>query len=344
MQRMRASTWLSLLVVLGCLAPGRSQAWQYEVADELATEDLIAPPPAAAHWWAPRTFSGELLWLGRTGVDEAVLLTQGIPNAQTLVVEHTPVVSFSDLAFPVEAGVRASTGFGRLLDWQPELVYSGIFDQEARVQFLPVATAGVTETTAPFFDATLTTTETDVTVAYESDLHSGELNFWYDGGWPLELLVGGRWFLQSESLTQFATQDPATGTLAEVTNNLLGAQVGLRGRLYQRERLWVAMVLKGGAYHADAELFARVDDGGIRQAELALSRGGTAYAGEIQLTGAWLITRNLQFQAGYTGLLLSEVAVLGDSWGDVSLVGGSWNFQGSSVHYHGGHLGVTVWW
>lgn len=306
-------------------------------------EGAAGTPPGRA-WWVPSAMTGHLLWLNRTGADPSVLLTGGVLNTVTLAVDHSTAVTMSDLEAPVEAGTRLSVLLGRAGNWQPELAYLGVFDQNASVRYAPIASTGVIETGANFFDLTIFNPVTDITVSYEGDLHSAECNFWYDDGWRFQTLIGARWIQFSEEFEQYETADWADRTFAESTNTLLGGQVGFRTFLFERGKLSAFVIAKGGVYHNDTRLVADIQSGGAVLNSMEQSDNSTAYAGELNLTAVWQLTPYFNFHCGYTGLWLSEVALVGDQLNDLTFAAGGGTFDYGGVSYQGGHLGVTFAW
>lgn len=321
--------------------PGNAYVTPYSESLNVFEASYIPPPRP---WWVPTSFTSQLVWLNRSGSAQSVLLTGGIPDPVTLVPEHSTAVSMSDLSFPVEAGVRASLLFGRGNVWQPELAYLGIFDQNASVRYAPVASAGVTETATNFFDLVTTSSATDVTVSYESDLQCAEFNLWYDDGWRFQTLVGLRWMKQTEQFEQFETQNWANGTEADVANDLFGGQLGFRTFLFERGRLSLFAIAKGGVYHNNVSLDADVESGGVQLALLQQTGSVTSYSGEINLTAMWQCTPFCNIHAGYTGLWLSQVAVAGDQFNNFTFASGAGTFDYDGISYQGGHLGLTLAW
>jgi len=306
-------------------------------------EGAAGVPPGRA-WWVPSAMTGHLLWLNRTGADPSVLLTGGVLNAVTLVNDHSTAITMSDLDAPVEAAARLSVLLGRAGNWQPELAYLGVFDQNATAHYAPIASTGVIETGANFFDLVLLNPVTDMTVSYESDLHSAECNFWYDDGWRFQTLIGARWIQQSEEFGQFETADWADRTFAEFTNTLVGGQVGFRSYLFERGKLSAFAIAKGGLYHNQVRLFADVQSGGALLNSLEQSSNTTACVGELNVTAMWQLTPYFNIHFGYTGLWLTEVGLVGDQLNDFTFAAGGGSFDYGGISYQGGHLGVTFAW
>ena len=317
------------------LIPRMNRRFQYEGA--------AGVPPGRA-WWVPSAITGQLLWLDRTGADPSVLLTGGVLNAVTLAVDHSEAVTMSDLELPIEAATRMSVMLGRLGVWQPELAYLGVFDQNASVTYAPIASTGVIETAANFFDLVISNPVTDITVSYESDLHSTECNMWYDDGWRFQMLVGARWIQQTEELEQYETANWADRTFAEFTNELIGGQIGFRTFLFERGKLSTLAIAKAGVFHNQVRLVADAQDGGVSLGSFEQSDNTTSCMGELNLTAVWQLTPYCNVHAGYTGLWLSQVGLVGDQLNGFTFASGGGTFDYGGISYQGGHFGATFAW
>lgn len=300
--------------------------------------------PFAEHaypWWLPQSFTGQFVWLSRSGgTDESQLLSSGVLDPVSGLVVHNPAVFLSDLAFPTKIGARASVLFGRLGNFQSELAYLGMFDQSSTVRF----SEAVAETGLNFFDNVFISTATDITQSYESDLHTAEWNLWWDGGLPVQWMIGARWFQQSEELEQLETFAVDNRALTEVTNELIGAQVGFRSHLFRRGCLGVMFIGKTGAYRNQVQLTGDVQSGGVQLAALNQTGETTSIASEINLSAVWQFSPYFNFHVGFTGLWLSDVAMIGDQLNNFSTATGTGTFDYGNISYLGGHLGVTLAW
>jgi hypothetical protein len=312
----------------------------YEFAPDgtLPTEPFMGPPDRP--WWQPQSFTGQMMWLGRSrSSDEALLLTRGDQDPGTLIITHTPAVFLSDLNFPAEIGARASVLFGTFGSFQTELSYLGMFDQQGAVRF----SEAIAETGVVFFDGILIPMAPDITQTYESDLHTAEWNVWCDDGWRVQGLIGARWFQQSEQLEQLETFDEDDRALTQIRNDLIGAQVGFRTYLFERGYLSVLAIGKGGVYRNSVRLAADLQNGGAQLAAIEQTDDTTSYAGELDISAVWQITPYFNFHVGYTGLWLTNVALIGDQLNEFTTAGtGSFDYEG--IAYQGGHLGLTLAW
>ena len=302
--------------------------------------DPFSGPPIRP-WWQPQSFTGQLVWLSRSGgSDESQLLTSGVLDPLSGLVVHSPAVFVSDLAFPTKIGVRASVLFGNLGDFRSELAYLGMFDQSSSVRFSET----VAETGLSFFDNVFISTATDMTLSYESDLHSAEWNVWWDGGLPVQMMFGARWFRQSEQLEQLETLNVANRALTEVTNDLIGGQAGFRSHLFHRGCVSVLLIGKTGAYVNSVELTGDVQSAGVQLAALNQTAETTSFSGELDVSAVWQFTPYFNFHVGFTGLWLSEVAIVGDQLNDFSTATSTGTFDFGDTFYLGGHLGLTLAW
>jgi hypothetical protein len=257
-------------------------------------------------------------------------------------------MSMENLNFPTEAGVRGSVVFGPRGGRYVELAYTGVFDQEARAAVeIDAVTTGVTSTTQMFFGAAITTpTNFGYTAAYESDFHSPELNVWFsDEEWRFRPFLGARWIAQSEDFRIFENADPGTGGVASVSNDLLGGQVGFQTLLWQRAAWFrVQAVFKAGLYHNQIGFGANLQTGGATAATLSRQIDATSFSGEMNVSAIWQLTPHLNFHAGYTGLWLSDVALIGDQYDHLDVLAGTGALDLGNISYQGGHLGVTLNW
>ncbi len=317
------------------LIPRRNRATAFEGA---------AGVPPGRPWWKPSAITGQFIWLDRTGADFSQLLTGGVLNPVTLAVDHSTAVTMSDLELPVAGGFRGSVLLGRPGNWQPELAYLGIFNQKSSVRYDPEATAAVIETAATFFDLVLINPVTDITVSYESDLHSTECNFWFDDDWRFQGLVGARWIQQTEQFGQMESQTVANRTFADITNNLIGGQLGFRTYLFERGKLSMFAIGKGGMFYNEVHLFADAQSGGAVLGSMEQTGHTTACVGEINLTAMWQLSPYCNFHFGYTGLWLSQVGLVGDQLNDFTFASGGGTFDYGGISYQGGHLGMTLSW
>jgi hypothetical protein len=287
--------------------------------------------------------TGRLLWLHRTEAD----------RNQPLVTATAPglgptVLSMDHLNFPTEGGVRGAITFGPWRDRFLELAYSGVFDQEARASVsLDPATTGVVDMSRLFF-GTVTTSVTnfDATAVYESDFHSPEVNLWLgETPWRFRPMLGVRWIAQSEDFQVFDTANPANGGFAEMTNDLVGGQIGLQTILWQRAQ-WVRVqaIGKAGLYHNRMDLRAALNDGGATIASFDQTSSATSCCLDLGVTAIWQLTPHLNFHVGYTGLWLTEVGMVGDQNDNFDVLTGTGTLDLGTISYQGGHLGFTLTW
>lgn len=330
----RCTQAMLLWALVSAVAMGQSP----EAVEPWVGEPSFEEEAAFEPWFG---VSGQLLWLHRTEAD----------GNQPLVVAteaggETAVILMEDLNFPVEAGFRGSLFFGPPSGRYFELTYAGIYDQQAAVS-VQTNSGTVTQTSRTFFGATTTSlTNFDYTAIYESDFHSAELNLWSGvESWRFRPMIGLRWMTQSEQYQLFETAARGNGGIADLDNDLLGGQLGFATVVWQRANWFnVQAICKAGVYRNDIGLASSLNSAGTSVASLNREFESTSCSGQVDLTATWQLTPYFNLHVGYTGLWLSEVALVGDQNDDFDIVAGTGNLDLGGVSYQGGHFGLTVTW
>ncbi len=279
--------------------------------------------------------SADLLWLGRGKAD---------PNFLIVAPANAPTDSLldaSDLEFNVKAGVDVGLRSRRRNGQTWELRYFGIYDQLAHERRIydDGDLDNTNDAAIVHFNGDLGS-YTDLTTAYSSDLHSGEVNVWLRERWGFEPVVGFRWIRQNEDLEMFATTDLTEGALIDLSNNLYGGQVGLRRVLWQTpSRCRVDATLKGGVYYNGMTFDSEFRTLGATIPTFNETFSSTAFGGEIAVTAIYRFSPGFSVNIGYTGLWLDRVGLAADQMDNFDLFGGTGDVDLTTLIYQGGHFG-----
>jgi len=207
-------------------------------------------------------------------------------------------------------------------------LYAGTFYSE---RSLPLVTNGYAFAAPGIYNNDWGPDNTPLSAAQEqltSSLQSAEINFREPLGWgATTFLVGFRWFQWRENWAmtdQFENpENPSTtGTdnwRTNCMNNLYGGQIGLDSVLWNRGQGGMRLegLVKAGAYYNAANQSSAYDylsyQGGapifgFSRAITVNGPAGTAFTGEVGLTGVVPLRRNLDLRVGYFGLWLSGLA------------------------------------
>jgi hypothetical protein len=283
------------------------------------------------------------MWLHRTGAASDQVLVDA-----TTATTAGAVLTTDNLNFPVEAGVRGTLMFAFNDGQFIEMGYLGIFDQEAQASvMLDPVTTGVVDMTQYFFGTAATSVTTfDATAVYESSLHSPELNWWLrDNDWQFRPMIGIRWIQHAEDFQLFETSAPGNGGVAEMTNDLVGAQLGFQTVVWQRADWFrVQAIGKAGVYHNQLDLNAELLNGGVPLATLSQNFTTTSFSAEIVLSAVWQLTPHLSFHVGYTGLWMTDTGLVVNQSRQFDILTGTGELELGTLSYQGGHLGCTIAW
>jgi hypothetical protein len=180
-----------------------------------------------------------------------------------------------------------------------------------------------------------------VTLVYESQLHSVEMNVTSPQNDSLTLLAGFRWMELNERFDASSPGNPDVYAV-ESGNHLYGLQIGGIFTPIQTERFWVEAKVVGGAYHNNMLVKATIFDGNPRGRD---QQHELAFVGELALTGIYQCTDRLALRAGYQLMLIDNVAVATDqiTTHDVqpATIG---VVNNGSLLYHGGFGGLEWTW
>jgi hypothetical protein len=279
--------------------------------------------------------SADVLWLTRSRADRQTIVSNPLGAL-------TPDESLNvhDLLFNVEAGVRGQVAYEGETGHGMDVGYIGIFDQASTATLLD------TDMFFDFFSRQPATATSAYTVTYESDLHSGELNWRLPKVWRVRPSIGARWIRHAEDFSILDTAEISEDAFADLTNDLVGGQIGLRTVLWDRGGWFrVEASLKGGAYRNSIELHADArNTANVVQASLDYRTETTAFSGEATVSAIWQFHRNVSLRVGYQGLWLTEIALVPDQSNDFSLATGTGGLEVNDIGYQGGHCGLEVRW
>jgi hypothetical protein len=293
------------------------------------------------------------LWtLRATGV----YMTRQDPDSRTFVTQPngTDALNFDQFNFDYEPGADVSLirsfGCGSGIEGR----YLGLWNFEDTVNVGPFPGGAVIFNTNPPSPGAFPPAGATINARYESELHSGELNYRYCSRSWLTLLGGVRYLqLDEEFGAQFLSVDPTiVGPLtinSEALNDLYGAQLGADINLFESRdgNLRVSGIGKTGLYYAHSEnrqsvasfnaagapVFAvasrDVDD---RVALVAEAGGQVSYK----------ITGNVAVVVGYQVLFLQDVALASDqiaAGGNIAAPSARLDTNGD-VLFHGANAGL----
>ncbi|MCI0359582.1 MAG: BBP7 family outer membrane beta-barrel protein [Planctomycetaceae bacterium] len=175
------------------------------------------------------------------------------------------------------------------------------------------------------------------TSAYDSRLHSTEINWRRQTSDRVTLLAGFRWIELHEN---FSFNIAVPGTLVDFNSNtdnhLYGGQVGADVLLWQNCCWTVNTWGKAGAYAnvADADFAIAVN--GAPAA--ALRNDGTegAFVGELGVAATYQLSDHWALRGGYQLLWIDGAVLADENFGSFD--------QSGDVFYHGALLGVELTW
>ena len=218
--------------------------------------------------------------------------------------------------------------------WDLQVAYFGIHDF--------FASASSATATSYFTNPTINFGARTVTTNYLSDLDSTEINFRHQGNDWMTVLVGFRWIELSDELR---TDLVGSSHSVDVNNHMYGAQIGVDTMLWSRGSFAVEGLAKAGLYGnvADQNTLVANVGGAVPQFSAASERA--AFAGELALTGSYIINDNWSLRSGYQALWLDGVALAPDQLDNSDLITGAatLNLKGTPI-YHGFLLAAEYVW
>jgi hypothetical protein len=294
---------------------------------------------------------------GYAWVDGLLVSRDNGASGQAIVLDLNTdevLASSDDVDFDWTGGVRAGYGHRICGCLSLEFGYLGVFglDGDETVELEDSLTLpddfGVQVNN--FFAAD------EVTIRYESDLHSGEANLvccccccdCCGRCYSLEYLTGFRYISLNESFSMTAF-DSAEGTSTyrvKAKNDLYGAQVGARARnCYGRWSL--ESTAKAGVYGNDMEQqqSSIVDFQNVVYLPASGSReGDVAFVGDFNITGIYRLNGCWGLRAGYNLIWIEGVALAADQLNFVNDGSTPDLVDGGGVLLHGANVGLEARW
>ncbi len=188
----------------------------------------------------------------------------------------------------------------------------------------------------------------DVDAAYQSQLHSTEVNLRMPSSERVTWLAGFRWIELQETLNydidllSLVNNDFNWNT----NNHMYGGQLGLDLQLWDlASRFSINTVLKAGVYGNDADNHFRYKVNNFSILQDGTQKGDVAFVGDIGINLSYQLTRHLAVTGGYQLLWINGVALASDQaaftlqQGDVGVI----TTQGD-LFYQGALAGFVVTW
>jgi hypothetical protein len=127
-------------------------------------------------------------------------------------------------------------------------------------------------------------------------------------------------------------------------NNLYGGQIGVEGKLFDREQFWIDGLAKAGVYANTADNRYWGASSGSISPFSDDTQDQVAFVGELGFTATWQISRNLAVKAGYQLLWVQGVAIAGDQAVAVDIDAHNGITSGGGVFYHGALVSADFRW
>lgn len=279
--------------------------------------------------------SADLLWMSRSRVSPQTMIESPLGG---LVISES--FNARELVFDARAGYRASWGYDLLDGRAVELTTFSVFDQPAR--------ADVSDTDMFFtFHQLPAAVATDAyTINYVSNLHNGELNWWFGEAWGIRPMIGARWIRVREEFSIVDPTDTSWDAFSDMQNDLIGAQIGFKTCLWSgADWIRVEAAVKSGVYHNDVDYQARVVDAvGAAQGSIRRDPSATSFAGEITVSAVLQCSSHLALRCGYQGLWMSEIGLAPNQANQSDIATGIGTDYLGALNYQGGFLGLEANW
>jgi hypothetical protein len=300
----------------------------YDLYDPTMPGDLDRCNVSTWHARPPRIqFTLDLLVMDRTGADSTPFLI----DTQTGGV----LLSTGELNDDAEPGLRAGVTIMGQDGYDVEFSYLGLDtfeDVATRTSDNPIAFA--------FFGGLPANPQQSYSVDYRSDLSSGEINLRRRVGPQVTWLAGFRFLELRESFHVLSSNG---GFFSNTDNDLYGFQLGGEVHLFRVRRSLLFSTVKAGVYYNNADVTAT-----------ASSAGGTisfiddedtaAFVGDLAVGMLIPMGPSADLRIGYQGLFLDGVGLAPDQSNSYSLFTSSGTLDESTIYYHGGFVGVDVFW
>ncbi len=280
---------------------------------------------------------------------EAVLLKRSTADAQDLLFAPTPILNATDLTFNFEGGPRIGLIHGLDGGFALELNYFGIDAWSSSA----VRTGNGLSPLVIFPPGAIVSDQ--FRVEYGSEFYSAEANFRYQWGEDLDLLAGFRYAeLQDDFGVVGQIVAPWTAVPSYAThaaNYLYGIQIGATARVFDRgPLLCVDGFFKSGLFvnHARQVTTTVHNTGTLRS--VGDRKDNAAFLGEIGLTGVCQLGNHWAVRGGYQVMFVEGVALAPDqiphtNFPILPVPGADARLHtGSSLFYHGFHVGLEARW
>jgi hypothetical protein len=293
---------------------------------------------------------------GYAWVDGLLVTRDNDSNTQPLVSDlntQDVLLTTDDLDFDWSGGVRAGYGqrFCGCLSW--EIGYLSVFEQSASDSV--ELEDGLTVPDDLGLQVNNFFAADDVSLRYESDLHSVEANLVCCccccdccGCSSLEWLAGFRYLNLSEdfSLIAFDSDESTTAYRIRTRNNLYGGQLGARARQCSGRWSWETTG-KAGLFGNDMEqLQSPIID--FPDFEFRPAQGSddadVAFVGDINLTAIYHLNRVWGLRGGYNMIWIEGVALAPDQLDFTNTGSSATLVDGGGVFLHGFSAGIEGRW
>jgi hypothetical protein len=302
----------------------------YDLYDPTMPSDLDRCNVSTWHARPPRVqFTLDLLVLDRTGTDSEPLLI----DTQTGAV----LLNTDGVLDDAEAGLRAGITILGDDGYDLEFSYLGLDTLEnvvTRTSPNPIAFA--------FFGGLPSNPQQSYAVDYRSDLGSGEINVRRRLGPQVTWLAGFRFLELRENFDILSGAN--RGFFSNTDNDLYGLQLGGDVHLFRVRRSLLFSTVKAGVYYNNADVTATAASPGGAQLSFIDDEDTAAFVGDLAVGMLIPMGPSADLRIGYQGLFLDGVGLAPDQLDNFSLFTSSGTLDEASIYYHGGFVGVDVFW
>jgi hypothetical protein len=204
----------------------------------------------------------------------------------------------------------------------------------------PITRSSDDPITFVFYGGTPANPQTSYTADYRSELNSGEINLRKRLGSQVTALAGFRFLELRENFNILSDRG---GFFSSTDNDLYGFQLGGDVQLFRVRRSLVFSTVKAGVYYNNADVAAKADtpNGTISFID---DEDTVAFVGDVAVGMLIPMGPSADLRIGYQGLFLDGVGLAPDQSSDYSLFTSSGSMDESSLYYHGGFIGVDLFW
>lgn len=335
----------------------------------LPTAAIAGEPESASRW----TLSIETIVLTRTNGTNRTLVERvpgTVPFLTTFTTPGTEAFNSNQFQQGFSAGPKLRLMYHVDSGYGVELTYFNIFSQSATTTIGPDNPPDWLVMRAPgLFWQTQDFAYQGMTWSNTSNLYSAEINGRWDLSSRVTLLAGARWLQLNDKLVGTLTPadlsepkwkqlclfcdifhifpDGAPGDYppfwtTSTTNNLFGVQLGIEGKIWERDRFSLDGLLKAGLFDNIASQLTGISlKKLVYPASAATNR--LAFVGEAGVQVKYRLDRRWALKVGYEALWLAGVALapaqINETYtaSTVSALGVN---CGSNVLFHGATFGL----